>query len=1061
MPLLLRLLPVVLGSALLAFAQPAIGPAVGALPDGRANSPYSFAFNATGGAPPYAFTLGTGTLPTGIGLSTNGLLSGTPSGSYNGSFSVQVRDAAGLTAERTVTLRVLGPLSIATVGFQSTVYGTNFSQCLSAQGGTLVDGASNGSWSVVAGALPPGITITSRSPNCGPVGNQSGALSGIPTVEGIYTFTLQVTDTGGQTSQRQFTLTILSAGPIVVTPTQLAFTCQLGGNCSVGAFGVNIGSGGGTLSGLNVSVTSVGGNWLQVTGLNTSMTPASMQVFVDPTFLTTAGVFQGSVTVRATAAAPVIIPVTLTVAGQVTLSVSSSQLSFTVPGPGTAPPAQTFPVGSSGPSNIPIAVNVTSGFPYVVVTQSSEQTPAVITVRINITGLPLGITQGNIQITGNATNSPVNIPVSMVSNPPSVLSVFPQQLAFNYATGSPSPQAQGLNISSTMPGLEFTTTTTPNTPWLIVANTITQTPGQAVIAVNPVGLAPGTRTGSVIFTPINGGGQVSIPVIFTITTAVSNLLLSPPQLTFNFQIGGGAPQEQTVAINSVGADAPLAYTAAINSNTGASWLRLSGTSGTTPGFISVGLNTQNLNEGTYTAQIVVRADGAGNNPQTVPVTLTVTRQFSFSAAPAALNFTAVIGSQPQTQAVQLTAASPPLGFLAASSSTWLTVSPNGGNAPTTLGVSVNPQGLGPGTYAGNIQVSATVSGAGSITIPVTLTLTANSQLRVTPTVLQFTANEGVTPAGQLLQVTSSTTPIPYTVLTSTSWIGLSTTGGTTPGSPFVNVLPSGLGAGVYRGEIRVSTTEPGNVTTVVPVTYTVTAAARLPQIRAITNAASFLTTGLTPLMVFTVFGDNLGPDNVAVGGPDGSGRWPRSIAGVRLLIDGTAVPLLYVSRGQASGIVPGSIAGQPNVSVQAEVNGTLGTTLATAVVLTAPALFTADASGRGQAAAINEDGGLNGPITPIAAGSIVVLYATGSGELVPRGEAGAVSPRGDGLQFPLTVEIDGQAAEILFAGQAPGQVFGLTQINVRVPETGRRGALAVVLKSPGYSSLPNVTIEVQ
>jgi len=1050
-----------LGSALLAFAQPVIGPAVSSLPDGLVGSSYSFAFSASGGTAPYTFTLGSGTLPGGIGLSTTGLLSGAPGSTFNGTFSVQVRDAAGLTAARTVSWRILGPLSIVTVGFQSTIFGSNFSQCLSAQGGTLVDGASNGTWSVVAGVLPPGITITSRSPSCGPVGNQSGALSGIPTVEGIYPFTLQVVDTLGQIAQRQYTLTILSAGPITVTPTQLAFTCQVGGSCSVGAFGVNIGSGGGTLSGLNVSVSSAGGNWLQVTGLNTSTTPASLQVFVDPAFVTTAGVFQGSVTIRANAAAAVTIPVTLTAVGQVTLSVSSSQFSFTVPGPGTAPPAQTFTVTSSGPSNIPIAVNVTGGFPYVVITQSSEQTPAVITVRINITGLPLGVTQGNIQITGNATNSPLNIPVSIVSNPPSVLSVFPQQLAFNYATGSPSPQAQGLNISSTSPGLEFTTTTTPNTPWLVVANTVTQTPGQAVIAVNPVGLSPGTRTGSVIFTPINGGGAIAIPVVFTITTAVSNLILSPPQLNFNFQIGGGAPQEQTVAINSTSADAPLAYTAAINSNTGASWLRLSGTSGTTPGFISVGLNTLNLSEGVYSAQIVVRADGAGNNPQTVPVSLTVTRQFSFSAAPAALNFTAVIGSQPQTQAVQLTAASPPLGFLATSSSTWLAVSPNGGNAPTTLGISVNPQGLGPGTYSGNIQVSATVSGAGTITIPVTLTLTANSQLRVSPTALQFTANEGVTPAGQLLQVTSTTTPIPYTVFTSTSWIGLSTTGGTTPGSPFVSVLPQGLGAGVYRGEIRVSTTEPGNVTTVVPVTYTVTAAARVPQIRAITNGASFLTTGLAPLMVFTVFGDNLGPDEVAVGGPDGNGRWPRSIAGVRLLIDGSAVPLLYVSKGQASGIVPGTVAGQPNVSVQAEGNGTLGTTLSAAVVLTAPALFTADASGRGQAAAINEEGGLNGPITPISVGSIVVLYATGAGELVPRGEAGAISPRGDGLAFPLTVEIDGQAAEILFSGQAPGQIFGLTQINVRVPETGRRGALAVVLKAPGYSSLPNVTIEVK
>ncbi len=43
----------------------------------------------------------------------------------------------------------------------------------------------------------------------------------------------------------------------------------------------------------------------------------------------------------------------------------------------------------------------------------------------------------------------------------------------------------------------------------------------------------------------------------------------------------------------------------------------------------------------------------------------------------------------------------------------------------------------------------------------------------------------------------------------------------------------------------------------VPVTYTVTAAPRIPHIRAITNAASLLITNLTRLMIFTISGDNL------------------------------------------------------------------------------------------------------------------------------------------------------------------------------------------------------------
>lgn len=1035
MALVLRLLPLLVGSALLTLAQPAITPAASTLPSGITGRAYAYAFDATGGAAPYAFQVVGGSLPSGFTLNAGGLLSGTPSAALTASFTIQVRDAANVTSTRTFTLRIFGQLTIVTLGFPAAPFGATFSQCLAAQGGAIVDGASNGTWSIVAGSLPPGLTLINQSPNCGPLGNRGAELTGIPTAVGSFAFTLQVSDTLGQVAQRQFTFGVLTTGPIVVTPTQLSFTCQVGGRCTTGSVGVNITSGGGgTITGLTLAIISPGGNWLRVTNLNTSITPASLQVFVDPASVTTAGTFQGSITISADATPAVTIPVTLNATGQVTLSVSASQLNFTLPGPGQTPPAQTFTVSSSGPSEVPFTATAISGSPYVLVSQSSDRTPAIITVALNIMGLPLGVTTGMVQITANATNSPVNVPVTINPNVQSTLQVFPAQLAFNYATGTPPPQAQSFNVSSTTPGLQFTTTQSPGTPWLVVANAASQAPGQVVIAVNPVGLAPGARSGFVILTPVGGGAPVQVPVAFTITSAVSNLVLSPPTLNFNFQIGGGAPQEQTIAVNSSRLDAPLAFTAAISSVSGASWLRISSTTGTTPGFFSVGLNTQNLNDGTYNATIVVQAEGAGNNPQTVPVTLTVARQFSFTASPNSLNFTGVLGSAPQTQSVQLTALSPPLGFVATSSSTWLTVSPGGGTAPATLGIAVNPQGLGPGTYQGSIRIVSTVTGAQALTIPVTLTLTANSQLRVAPSALTFTSNEGTAPPGQSLQLTSSTTPIPYTLQTNQPWLGLSQTGGTTPGSPLVTVLPAGLAVGTYRGEIRLSTTEPGNVPVSVPVTYTVTAAPRIPEIRAITNAASFLITNLSPLMIFTIFGENL----EATGG--------------RLLIDGSPAQLLFTSPNQWTGVAPASIASQPRVSIQPEVNGTLGAAIPVAVVPAAPAIFTMDASGRGQAAALNQSGELNTALSPASPGSIVVLFVAG---------AGALAEDSTNLTTPLQVEIDGRSAEILYAGQAPGQILGLTQVNVRVPTGVRTGAIPVVVRSGGFGSAGNVTIEVQ
>ena len=95
MPLVLLLLPMMLGSALLAFAQPVISPAVSTLPDGRVGSLYSYAFSASGGTAPYSFTLSTGTLPSAMGLSTSGLLSGTPGSTFTAPTKPITKGVAG------------------------------------------------------------------------------------------------------------------------------------------------------------------------------------------------------------------------------------------------------------------------------------------------------------------------------------------------------------------------------------------------------------------------------------------------------------------------------------------------------------------------------------------------------------------------------------------------------------------------------------------------------------------------------------------------------------------------------------------------------------------------------------------------------------------------------------------------------------------------------------------------------------------------------------------------------------------------------------------------------
>jgi uncharacterized protein (TIGR03437 family) len=63
-------------------------------------------------------------------------------------------------------------------------------------------------------------------------------------------------------------------------------------------------------------------------------------------------------------------------------------------------------------------------------------------------------------------------------------------------------------------------------------------------------------------------------------------------------------------------------------------------------------------------------------------------------------------------------------------------------------------------------------------------------------------------------------------------------------------------------------------------------------------------------------------------------------------------------------------------------------------------------------------------------------------------------------KLPVTVEVGGLEARVLYAGPAPGLVHGLLQVNVEVPEGVAPGTVPVVLKVGSARSAPGVTIAV-
>jgi uncharacterized protein (TIGR03437 family) len=232
--------------------------------------------------------------------------------------------------------------------------------------------------------------------------------------------------------------------------------------------------------------------------------------------------------------------------------------------------------------------------------------------------------------------------------------------------------------------------------------------------------------------------------------------------------------------------------------------------------------------------------------------------------------------------------------------------------------------------------------------------------------------------------------------------------------------------------------------------------------RGIVNGASLRFGSLSPGEIVTIFGSGMGPLAAREPRLGSDGLVATSLGGTRVLFDGVASPVLYAAPNQVSAVVPYAAAGKSNTEVRVEFAGTMSDGVIMPIAGAAPGIFTVNASGAGGAFATNEDGSRNSPNHPASQGSTIVLYATGEGLTNPAGVDG--KPAEDPLPrpaLPVSIQISGTPAELLYSGGAAGQVAGLMQLKVRIPPNLAPGNATVEITVGGFASQPGVTIAVR
>ena len=712
-------------------------------PSGEVGAAYSYTLIASGGTGPYAWSVNAGSLPTGITLNaSSGILSGTPTAAGTSNFTIMVTDANSQTATQATSLTVVAGPSLSFPTPPPGEVGVAYSDTLTVSGGT-----GPYAWSVSTGSLPTGITLNAST----------GILSGTPTAAGTFSFTVKVTDSGGQSATQATSLTV-AAGPV------LNFAAPPSGEVGAAYSYTLIASGGTGPYAWSVSAGSLPGG--------ITLNSASGVLSGTPTAAGTS-----NFTIMVTDAAGQ----TATQATSLTVVLGPS-LSFPAPPSGEIGAAYSYALTASGGTG-PYAWSVSAGsLPAGITLNASTGVLSGTPTTAGTSNFTIKVTDANSQAATQATSLTIisGPGLSFPAPPPGEVGA-----AYSYtltASGGTGPYAWSVSAGSLPAGITLNSASGLLSGTPTAAGTsnftikVTDTAGQAATQATSLAIVSGP---SLSF-PAPPSGEIGVAYSYTLTASggtgpyawsvssgslpagitlnsASGLLSGTPTAAgtaaFTIKVTDAAGQAATQATSLTIISGPtLSFAAPPAGEIGAAYsytLTASGGTGPYAWSVSGGSLPAGITLNASTGLLSGTPTAAGTSNFTIKVT-----DANSQTATQATSLAIVSGPS-------LSFPAPPAGQNGAAYSDTLTVT--GGLGPYTWSVSGGslPAGITLGASTGVLAGTPTGAGTSNFTIKVTdaggLTATQATSLVIIPSTALTTSSSTVT-FGHQVTLTAAMTP---------------------------------------------------------------------------------------------------------------------------------------------------------------------------------------------------------------------------------------------------------------------------------------------------------------